>query len=197
MHRRHPGAVAIITVVVLALLWSLPWRRCQCRLGIGALATLASLGTLPWHHCQGCCCGASVIVALAHRGTGIITDVALATLGHCCRCNADVIADVALAPLPLLLLRCWLHCGAGIIMPRRPLGIIAITALMPGEGIEDMISGRKEGTTSGQAIKILAWGGMPAPRHPPCRNEYTRVFNMQWGGYPQMGIYGKAREPGA
>ncbi len=116
MHRRHPGAVAIIAIVVLASSWLLPLLRCQCRLGIVALATLASLGRLPWHHCQCCCRGTGIIAALAYCGTDIITDVALALLGHRCRCSADIIADVALAPLPSLLLRSWLHCGAGIIV---------------------------------------------------------------------------------
>jgi hypothetical protein len=120
MHRRHPGAVAIVAIVVLASLWLLPLRRCQCRLGIVALATLASSGTLPWGHCQCCCRGAGIIAVLAHCGTGIITDVALAPLGHrCCR-SADVIADVALAPLPSLLLRSWLHCSTGIIADIAP-----------------------------------------------------------------------------
>jgi hypothetical protein len=43
------------------------------------------------------------------RGDGIIADVTLAPLGHCCCRGTGIIGDVALALLPTLPLRRWRH----------------------------------------------------------------------------------------
>ncbi len=89
-------------IAVLASLRTLPWGRW----GIIAIAALESLRTLPWHCCHPCRRNVGVFC-----GAGIIADVTLAPLGHCCHHGTGIIIDVLLALLPTLPLWRWRHRG--------------------------------------------------------------------------------------
>jgi hypothetical protein len=132
----QPGACAIVGVVTLASSLPLPWCSCHhCSCGAGVLADI-SMAPLPpslWNCCHHC---AGIIVALAllplllghccRRGVGVLAVVAmyivavlalapspvvvLAPLCHCQRGDTGVIPRVALGQLPLLQLRRWHPC---------------------------------------------------------------------------------------
>jgi hypothetical protein len=81
--RRHPGAAGASSPLRR---WR-PCGHCPGTVAIVAVATLAS--SQRWHHHRHC----------------------LASLRHCCHCGTGIIADIALALLPMLPLRCWRHHG--------------------------------------------------------------------------------------